>query len=939
MGVTYEAERTADGMRVALKELRLSRVDDWKVLELFEREARVLANIAHPCVPAYIDHFKIESAEGAAFYLVQELAGGRSLAQRVADGFRADEAEAKRIAETLLDVLEYLHARNPPVFHRDIKPQNVLLDDAGKAWLVDFGSVRDVYKTTAGGSTVAGTFGYMAPEQLRGVARPESDLYGLGATLLFALSGQSPVDMPQVKLRVDFRRRVSLSKPMSAWLAKMLEPAPEDRFPSARMATLALRNPAAVAPRRRRTTAVLAGVLGLVVAGGAAFVAVTEWREAKRPRPESHVAGGTLVLPQRPALPTFPAVTFVRSIMASNSGVMSMAFTPDGKMLLTASHDGTLKVWDASTGASLRALPGHKGDVVAVRVTADGRYAVSAGEHTIRIWSLPDGMPVRAIDGAIPRVYAMALSPNGRTIVAGGENGTAKVWTFDGAPVATLTLGTRGRVLSVAFSPDGSRVITAGDDKLIRAWTTSDWKLQRVFAGHKAAVGQAIVAPDGQTLVSASDDRTVRLWHLETTRLLETLSLHTDEAWSVAVSPDGGTLMTGGKDARLGVWSLPRGRLEQEVPLDEKTLTPSIAFSPDGITVASGHVGVVYLWRLARGTAHAALPALKIASAVMPRTATQEQRTYAEAMDLVDSYAGEAETLDRADTRLQAMLRANPRSALAYAGLGRVAFNRGMRTSDDYDPAALKMAREMSEKAIAIDPALPDAYCVRGSAELEAKDVASARADAKTAVKLAPNMPRAVLLWANMEVSDGDLDGAEKTLRDLLSRPIAPAMALAGLEGLSDVYEKLGDYKAADQARRRQLEVAPDQAWTKGDYAAFLMREGDYDAAIVMAKRALVQMDYGAARHVLAKAHCAKGEQDLWDHNDAGAALEGFEAAASVSPTFERAAYDLGAYHQYLARTRDERELATARTFYAKAVMLDPKDAAAKKALAALRGR
>ncbi len=937
MGVTYEAERTADGLRVALKELRLSRVDDWKVLELFEREARVLANITHPCVPAYIDHFKIDGESGPAFYLVQQLAGGRSLAQRVADGWRADEAAAKRVAEKLLDVLEYLHARNPPVYHRDVKPQNVMLDDAGKVWLVDFGSVRDVYKTTAGGSTVAGTFGYMAPEQLRGVARPESDLYGLGATLLFMLSGQSPVDLPQVKLRIDFRRRVRLSSATSAWLAKMLEPAPEDRFASARQAILALRDPTFGA-RSGKRTAVLAAALGLVVAGGAAFVAVTEWRETKKARAE-RAAHAPLALPQRPLLPTFPTVTFVRSIMASHSAVMSLAFTSDDKKLLAAGRDGTLRMFDASTGESLRAFAGHTGAVAGVRVTADGRYAVSAGDHTVRIWSLPDAKPVRAIDAGMPQLYSLGVSPNGQTIAAGGPGGTIKVWSFDGAQIATLASGTPGRVLSVAFSPDGSRVVTAGEDKLVRAWTTSDWKQQRVFTGHAAVVDQALVAPDGVTLVSASDDRSVRLWNLDSGQTLETLSLHTDEAWSVAVSPDGGTLISGGKDARLGVWALPWGRLKDDVTLNPGTATPCVAFSPDGLTAATGHNGVVYLWRVARATAHATLPAVTVAPAVLPPTATAEQRAYAEAVDLVDAYNGRAETLDEAERRLLAMAKANPRSALALTGLGQVAYRRGMRTSDDYDPAALATARDLATRAIALDPTLADAYCLRASAAFQSKDTAGARAAAATAIKLAPKSPRALLIWARMQKADGDLDGAEKTLSESLARPVPPKLALWSLELLSDLYEQTGDYEAAGEAYRRQLEIAPDAAWTKGNYAGYLTRKGDFDGAIAMAKKALAQMDYGAAHYALAKAHCAKGEQELWDRGDAKDAVEEFDSAVAADRTFERAAYDLGAYHQFLAKGTDAKELAAARRAYADAVALDPKDALAKQALDALRDR
>jgi hypothetical protein len=281
MGVTYEAEPLHGGPRVALKELHLARVDDWKVVDLFEREARVLAAVTHPAVPAYVAHFSVEGASGPAFYLAQQLAPGRSLADWVAGGWRADEAEARRIAAALLDVLDYLHARVPPVYHRDIKPQNVLLEDSGKIWLVDFGAVRDVYRSaTMGGSTVAGTLGYMAPEQLRGVARPESDLHGLGATLLYVLSGQSPADMPQSKLKIDFRKRVVVSAPFAAWLDKVLEPAPEDRFRSAQAALRALTDGESTPGRPSKRTLTVAASLGVVGLMAGSLLAFVDRREA-----------------------------------------------------------------------------------------------------------------------------------------------------------------------------------------------------------------------------------------------------------------------------------------------------------------------------------------------------------------------------------------------------------------------------------------------------------------------------------------------------------------------------------------------------------------------------------------------------------------------------------------------------------------------------------
>jgi WD40 repeat protein/tetratricopeptide (TPR) repeat protein len=940
MGVTYEAERTTDGARVALKELHLSRVDDWKVVDLFEREARVLADITHPAVPRYIDHFSTEDANGPTYYLVQELARGQSLAQRVASGWRADEPEARRIAEALLDLLDYLHARMPPVFHRDIKPQNVILGDQGKVWLVDFGSVRDVYRTTAGGSTVAGTFGYMAAEQLRGIARPESDLYGVAATLLFALSGQSPAEMPQVKLRADFRSRVRVSPAFASWLEKMLEPAPEDRFASARLAIIGLRNPAAVKrpATTRKTTVVLAAILGVVgiAAAGVATIELLGDKATTRGRAAT-AATSPSPLPARPHDFRFPAIQFLRMIPAHFTMVHDAVFTPDGTRLLTGSFDATVKIWDARTGHALGALPGHTGRVAGVRITADGRNAVTAADRTVRVFGLPDGKLVRAIDAGPAPIISLALAPDGKSLVTGHADGQAKLWTVDGAPLLTVTHG-GGRVLSATFTPDGSRFVTAGDNKIINVWDAADGKGLRALSGHTAAVGEVRVAPDGQTLASASDDHSVRLWNIENGRALRTLSLHTDEVWTVAFSPDGGTLLSGGKDAVLGVWSIPTAQLRQTYPLDDARKTLGLSFSADGGTFAAAYAnGVVDLWKLQGGQSHVVLPDANPSPAPTPPSANPEVREYSEVMDLLDANEGDPRVFDAAEARLQKLLDANPRSALAYAGLGRVAFKRGHLHDAVYDPPLLAKAQELSSKAIALDPTLPDGYCVRGWAAQASKDDAGARTAAATALKLAPTMPRAALLSVSLDVADKDYTTAEQTIRRMLSRPLDARTIGSGFATLADIYEKMGEVDAADGARQREIAANSDSAWAKGNYASFLIRKGDYDAAIAMAKKALSQREYGMAKRTLAMAYCLNGEQLLWDKHDADGAARAFRDAEGADSRYSRAAYDQGAVHEYLGATRKSaKELDEAKTWYSKAAALDPSDDLPKRALAEL---
>ena len=242
VGTTYEALDLQTRQRVALKALSLRRMTDWKKMELFKREARILSQLNHPAIPCYLDYFEVDTPQDRCFYIAQHLAMGKSLAVLVESGWHPDEAEVRRLASQILEILVYLHSLTPPVIHRDIKPQNIIRQDDGQVFLVDFGAVQDTYHhAIAGGSTIVGTYGYMAPEQFRGQAVLSTDLYGLGTTLLFLLTRKSPADLPQRQLKINFRSHVCLSKDFADWLERMVEPAIEDRFHSAQETLAVLR--------------------------------------------------------------------------------------------------------------------------------------------------------------------------------------------------------------------------------------------------------------------------------------------------------------------------------------------------------------------------------------------------------------------------------------------------------------------------------------------------------------------------------------------------------------------------------------------------------------------------------------------------------------------------------------------------------------------------
>jgi serine/threonine protein kinase len=240
-GITYRAEYLNTSTIVALKVLSLRDIQNWKLVELFEREALVLQTLEHPAIPRYLESFVLDTEDDRYFFIAQTLAEGKNLAQWVESGWRPIESEVRDLAGQMLNILRYLQQLNPPIVHRDIKPQNIMRREDGQIFLVDFGAVAHTYQNTLmRGSTVVGTFGYMAPEQFRSQAYPASDLYGLGATLLFVLTHRSPAELPTTKLRLQFRDRLRVSEPFCDWLEQLLEPNLKLRFAHAAEALAAL---------------------------------------------------------------------------------------------------------------------------------------------------------------------------------------------------------------------------------------------------------------------------------------------------------------------------------------------------------------------------------------------------------------------------------------------------------------------------------------------------------------------------------------------------------------------------------------------------------------------------------------------------------------------------------------------------------------------------
>lgn len=232
MGVVYEARDRKLGRPVAIKVLRDESRWDPKAKAALLEEARMLAELSHPCI---VDLHAVEEDE-QGLYLVFERLGGRTLDQVLEARKRLPLSEAKRVLAQVCDALHYAHGRD--VVHRDLKPANIMLLEGGGVKVMDFGISR--HASTAGKAitqTVVGTPHYMAPEQEYGVVRKESDVFSLGACLYELVTGARPFEGgPGPKLAKSYIRATTrapeLPPELDAFLEKALEPDPDKRIPT-----------------------------------------------------------------------------------------------------------------------------------------------------------------------------------------------------------------------------------------------------------------------------------------------------------------------------------------------------------------------------------------------------------------------------------------------------------------------------------------------------------------------------------------------------------------------------------------------------------------------------------------------------------------------------------------------------------------------------------
>lgn len=308
-----------------------------------------------------------------------------------------------------------------------------------------------------------------------------------------------------------------------------------------------------------------------------------------------------------------PADGKAKADLTGHTGpIHDLAFLPDGHRLVSASADGSGRVWavpseedikkvnapDVLKVADATVLAGHKGAVRSLAVSPDGQTIATGGEDaTVRVWQAADGKAVRTIEGHGGPVLSLAISPKGDLLLAGSADKSARLFELASGTLRATLSGLDSPIRSVAFSPKGDRVATAGENGGLKVWETASGQGVIAF-GHLApnnAPAQAIekiaFAGDG-VLVSASADKTLKSWAFEGSwSEMKPLGPHVFRVLAIDFSPDGKLVATGGgepsRSGEVKIWEVATGNLVRSIDALHSDTVFGLRFSPDGTKLAS----------------------------------------------------------------------------------------------------------------------------------------------------------------------------------------------------------------------------------------------------------------------------------------------------------------------------------------------------------------
>lgn len=606
MGAIYEAIDRDLSCTVAIKE-NLALTDELRYA--FTREAKLLANLQHRALPKVMHHFAVKDGQ----FLVMEFIAGDNLdilLKRRSAPFSPQEVLSW--ADTLLDVLVYLHTQKTPVIHGDIKPANLKLTPEQNLFLLDFGLAKGKAGQMSSLNTSLPILGYspsyspleqtlnadvrsynlltaINPANTARITRertdPRSDLYSLGSTLYHLISGSCAPEattraahvwagQPDILVSAT-ELNSQVPEAVSQVLAQALALQSYDRFATAIDMRKALRDAGQALIPGDASAQPVVHEQGAIVDAEETFV-----------RADETVA--TTLIP----------VSY-GTLGSCESSVRSIAFSPRNEFLASGSNDNKVRLWDlrlrqAKILGQCDFCESGFSYVSSVSFSPNGRYVVSgSSDQAIRVWDIADRQ-VRIVGRCDDSVCTIAYSPDGKLIASGDSAGMLRLWDVQSGQ--SMILGqSDGVIWSIAFLPDGKGIASESSNRTIQLWEIGSSHV-RDLETDDGEVWSVAVSTDGMFLATGSWDQKVRVWDL-TTGALRILGECDGIVRAVAFSPDGQLLASGSDDGSVTLWNLATGG--RSILGTCENVVSTIQFSRDGRSVASGSWdSTVRLWKI-----------------------------------------------------------------------------------------------------------------------------------------------------------------------------------------------------------------------------------------------------------------------------------------------------------------------------------------------------
>ncbi|MDX2232354.1 MAG: serine/threonine-protein kinase [Leptolyngbyaceae cyanobacterium bins.349] len=568
-----------------LKVLDLQRINQMegkqKAIALFQREAEVLIRLNCPGIPQVQanGYFVLDQPDQEPNYcLVMEKIDGLNLEKWLEQRHQLPIPAEQAIAwlRQLMTILEPLHQAG--LIHRDIKPSNIMLKPDGQLVLIDFGGVREVSETYLRNITGTGLIspGYTPLEQAEGKAVLQSDYFALARTMVHLLTGKHPIDLER-----DPRNGKLL------WQ----DSAPQVAQPLVELLDYMM----ALLPGRRPQTPQL--ILKYLDEMTQTAIAADSTPPSSLP---AHAKPAANPVPKPALLQKLTGVfrgaslpqnswrrSALRGTLRDHTGTVSaIAISTAHHILVSGSHDTTVKLWSVRAKTLLQTLTQHRDRVTGIALSPDDLlFASSSFDQTICLWSLPDGKLQQTLTGHQHRITGVTFSPNGRMLMSSSSR-EIYLWSVQtGRLLRTLSDEDTDAVRAIAFSADGRSCILGYRDGTFQIWNPHTGQLVHSFTTPTGSINAIAPSANGHLLAS-SVGRVTQLWHATTYAPLRTLDDAQDGSSAIAFDPTSQVLASGG-DRAIALWQPQTGELLRRLEGHTSAIR-SLAFSGNGNLLASG---------------------------------------------------------------------------------------------------------------------------------------------------------------------------------------------------------------------------------------------------------------------------------------------------------------------------------------------------------------